>query len=102
MEGNSELSNKKNLFSNLKTYYELIGEDPFITLPLTFLVKDGVHDKSFIKFREFFYKNPNSMWIIKPGENSNRGQGIKVVKDLKEIEIMVARANSFTRRTTII
>ena len=102
MEGNEQLSNKKNLFSNLKAYYESIGEDPFITLPLTFLVKDGINDQSFISFREYFEQNPNLMWIIKPGENSNRGQGIKVVKDLKEIQSIVERANSFTRKSTII
>ena len=54
MEGNDQLSNKKNLFLNLKAYYELIGEDPFLTLPLTFLVKDGTNDLSFKNFREHF------------------------------------------------
>lgn len=27
----------------------------------------------------------SNVWIVKPGENSNRGQGIKVTKSLKQI-----------------
>lgn len=29
------------------------------------------------------------MWIVKPGENSNRGQGIKVSRSLKQITAML-------------
>ena len=102
MEGNLELSNKKSLFSNLKSYYDMIGEDPFNTLPLTFMVKEGLNDPAFSEFGEYFTRNIGCTWIIKPGENSNRGQGIKVEKDLKEIKLIVDRSSRFTRRSTII
>ena len=41
MEGNYHLSNKKSLFLNLKTYYELKGLDIFKmkVVPLTFHIK---------------------------------------------------------------
>ncbi len=31
----------------------------------------------------------HNVWIVKPGENSNRGQGIKVSKNLKQIANML-------------
>ena len=31
------------------------------------------------------YRSPQNTWIIKPGENTNRGQGITVVKTIREV-----------------
>jgi hypothetical protein len=31
------------------------------------------------------YRAPQNTWIIKPGENTNRGQGITVVKTIREV-----------------
>ena len=39
------------------------------------------------------YRAPQNTWIIKPGENTNRGQGISVVKTIKEVESIVGRPN---------
>ena len=44
LEKNAELSNKKNLFLNMKAHYEESSRDPFEVLPLTFLIRDGVRD----------------------------------------------------------
>lgn len=41
---NYEIGNKKALFYNLKHYYELIGVNPFDTIPLTFHIKKGLQD----------------------------------------------------------
>ncbi len=30
-----------------------------------------------------------NIWIVKPGENTNRGQGITVLKDLDEIKTLI-------------
>jgi hypothetical protein len=38
---------------------------------------------------DFEWKIPTNTWIIKPGENSNRGNGIVVCKTLREIETHV-------------
>ena len=38
LEFTFELSAKKNLFINLKLYYDTIGEDPYLAMPVTFLV----------------------------------------------------------------
>lgn len=56
-------------------------------LPLTFHIKEGSNDKEFLKFTEVFKGNDNgqygnldklgkTIWIVKPGENTNRGCGI--------------------------
>jgi hypothetical protein len=51
-------------------------------------------DKEFVRFQDVFndpdsnsvlakYPNlGNSLWIVKPGENTNRGCGIQVSRDL--------------------
>jgi len=38
---------------------------------------------------DFEFKIPTNTWIIKPGENSNRGNGITVCKTLQEIKKLV-------------
>ena len=51
MEGSSSLSNKKTLFANMKEYYEKKGVDPYLTLPVTFHIKDGLNEPSFEEFK---------------------------------------------------
>ena len=62
----------------MKHYYEAIGEDPFNALPVTFHIKEGLEDPEWIKFQQYYEENNNqkNIWILKPGENTNRGQGI--------------------------
>ena len=65
----------------MKLYYEAINQDPFDVLPLTFHIKNGLEDPEYMDFRNMYYefgKNPSmkNVWIIKPGENTNRGYGI--------------------------
>ena len=52
IEGSSSLSNKKSLFFNLMEYYQRIGVDPYLTLPLTFHIKDGLNSPSFNEFKQ--------------------------------------------------
>lgn len=56
-------------------------------VPLTFHVTKGSQDEEFTKFTEYFDSlaagskrrgKAQNVWIIKPGENSNRGNGISV------------------------
>jgi hypothetical protein len=78
----------------MKTYYEAVGQENwFDIIPLTFHIKEGIHDKEFFKFCEVFKDCENSpygsfenlgtqVWIVKPGENTNRGCGINVCREL--------------------
>lgn len=113
LEGNYYLGHKKGLFKSLLRYYELQGKDVFSIIPLTFHIKKGKSDENYIKFHRLFQEyeseknkveaNVNqdseesdneestkiynkNVWIIKPGENTNRGNGILVTTDIKEIE----------------
>lgn len=63
-------------------------EDVFAHLPVTFHIQNGLTDPEFTNFINFYNlledENPKSknVWIIKPGESSNRGNGIQVAGDL--------------------
>jgi tubulin--tyrosine ligase len=88
LESNFHLSNKKALFVNMQYYYNAIGQSPFDALPITYHVKK-IDDVQFVKFKENYakekeYQNPN-IWIIKPGEDTNRGCGIEVSNSFEEI-----------------
>ena len=69
---------------NVSTYYQAMGINPFeVAIPLTFNIKKPHNgDSEYIKFtrayKQFEQQKDNNIWIIKPGENSNRGTGIQV------------------------
>ena len=84
LEDNYHLSNKKALFLNVSAYYQAMGINPFeVAIPLTFNVKTNNNsDPEYVKFtkayNQFKQRKDANIWIIKPGENSNRGTGIEV------------------------
>jgi len=84
IDHNYNLSNKKNLFLNMKEYYESTGEDLHSNIPLTFLVEEESKLESVEEFKDFFnnnnLNNKNNQWILKPGEFTNRGKGIQICK----------------------
>jgi hypothetical protein len=96
IEHNYHLANKKALFYNLVKYYEALGKNPFEYIPLTFHIKTGENDPVFHQFLEIFAefegkidengKKIANLWIVKPGENTNRGNGITVAADLASIK----------------
>ena len=63
-------------------------------MPLTFHIKEGMEDKRYFEFLRYYHKRNKEInrsnqekekgkkeknaWIVKPGENSNRGHGIKM------------------------
>jgi hypothetical protein len=101
LEEHFHLSNKKALYYNMKNYYEAIGEDMTNALPLTFHIKNK-DDTEYFKFKELFAsKDEHKIWIIKPGENTNRGQGIEVSNNLNEI-INIVESFFLDQRTVIL
>lgn len=78
-------------------------------MPETYVIKEGLEDPSFISFIERFEsleleKNDASLknrtkniWICKPGENSNRGNGITVVSTVDEVRSLVKSMNGQKR-----
>jgi hypothetical protein len=89
LPGNFELAWKKQLFYNMCGYYKKTNVDPFTRIPLTYHVKVGSYDSIFrvfyAKFMEFQRNDQPNIWIIKPGENTNRGFGIRVCSKIEEI-----------------
>jgi len=76
----------------MRNYYEAIGKEPFDALPVTFHVKNGLEDPEFHKFKDYYdssAKDKHNIWIIKPGECTNQGNGISVSKDWAEINELV-------------
>lgn len=71
---------------------------------MTFHIKEGPNDKEFLKFCEYFKDFDPSLpgyfdclgkaiWIVKPGENTNRGCGIQVCRELQQIREIVSNTN---------
>lgn len=94
LEENENICNKKLLFANLRNYYSAIGKQVFDVVPVTFHVKSA-NEPGFLEFEKTFAQSEGSnIWIIKPGENTNRGRGISVSNNLAEIRSIVNEKSS--------
>ena len=109
LDDNYHLSNKKALFLNVSTYYQAMGINPFeVAIPPTFNVKSPHNnDPEYIKFtrayKQFEQQTDANIWIIKPGENSNRGSGIQVASSFNEIRNLIQQLSSKNgNRTSIV
>ena len=89
LEFNKHLVSKKRLFTNLKKFYELQSLHPFDYIPVTYHIKHGLKDENFqnfqSKFSEVLETRSERLWIVKPGENTNRGTGIKLCNSIESV-----------------
>jgi tubulin---tyrosine ligase len=97
------IGNKKALFQTMSEYYSRRGERVFDHLPLTFHIKNGLEDDEYLKFLQHYYTiarenkvgqssvHRHNAWIVKPGENTNRGNGIIVCLQLSELKAILRR-----------
>lgn len=93
------LGNKKALFYSMRKYYELNGQNVFDFLPLTFHVSRGVDDPEYARFLKYHSqlqetnqqlppgRQLRNIWIVKPGEFTNRGTGITVCSSLDDVKV---------------
>ena len=113
IEFNQHLSNKKGLFRNLKVYYDAVGKNIFDYVPLTFHLIKGKDDPEFERLVEEYNNiekdkaktRLQNLWIVKPGENTNRGQGIALATTIPEIKNLVSsviQTDSQEKRTYIV
>jgi Tubulin-tyrosine ligase family len=88
------LGHKKALFINMKLYYTALRRDVFDYLPVTFHLQAGQKDDQYPRFLEYYSRcaeeskeDPSfkNRWIVKPGENTNRGNGVVVCDTLEQI-----------------
>lgn len=66
-------------------------------LPMTFHITKGIDDSQYLKFLQYYEdleeekknnkKGIKNIWIVKPGENTNRGNGITVCYSLDDIKL---------------
>ena len=104
LNGNYYLGFKKCLYKSLTLYYSLINKDTAKIIPITFHIKHGKNDPEYMRFKNVYeeYKAKikkvennckeeiSNIWILKPGENSNRGNGITVANDIFTIDQYVS------------
>lgn len=84
------IGNKKAMFYCLRKYYEITNQHVFDFLPLTFHISRATEDPEYKKFLRYYEEFRNSrrqtktqnVWIVKPGEFTNRGHGITVCETL--------------------
>lgn len=62
----------------MKAYYEYLKLNPFLFIPYTFHVSAQQDLEEFEKVYNEKSETENNVWIVKPGEDSNRGNGIFV------------------------
>jgi hypothetical protein len=103
LERTYHLANKKALYINLRQYCEATGQSLFDKVPLTFHIKTGSEDPEFTSFVQAFEsfagdsaeKNARNLWIVKPGENSNRGCGISVCNSVEQVREELKRPHTY-------
>ncbi|CAK0831885.1 unnamed protein product, partial [Prorocentrum cordatum] len=92
-EGNGALCTKRGICECMSDFYRRLGRDPFSVLPLTFILRQGTADPRFAEFSEAFgalqAEAGQAVWLVKPGEWSNRGAGIRIYRTLGEIAARV-------------
>jgi glutathione synthase/RimK-type ligase-like ATP-grasp enzyme len=73
----------------MKAFYDRQGKNVFEHLPVTFHVK-RFDDDAWKDFTRYYAEDQQAhssegegkrLWIVKPGENSNRGNGITIYSD---------------------
>jgi len=94
IDGINQVAAKCQLHRNMKAYsQDVLGEDPKKVMPETYIVdlpekmqggRYVLEHEEFQAFARAFTKD--SWWIIKPGEEANRGHGIKVLNNMQKIK----------------
>ena len=64
-------------------------------MPLTFHI-EKINSKVFRMFEKMAKENKKILWIVKPGENTNRGQGIFVSDSIDKIKRRIERDKNHT------
>ena len=86
MSQNFIIGNKKALLYTMRQYYESNNMNVFDYLPLSFHVTKGIDDPEYTRFLGHYFERrkkskkegTSNIWIVKPGELTNRGNGIIV------------------------
>ncbi|CAD8073321.1 unnamed protein product [Paramecium sonneborni] len=94
LEYNFQVCNKKALFYNMKNYYISRNEDPFQYIPLTYHIQAGPSDPAYQEFEQYALTQNINLWIVKPGESSNRGNGIQVANSIQKVKSIISQSTN--------
>lgn len=96
LEFNNCLTNKRGLYMTMRNYYNVTNQSIFDKIPLTFTVEsqDDLEYQGFLEHYNRFEAekketHSQNLWIVKPGEFTNRGNGISVCQTLEEINAII-------------
>jgi tubulin polyglutamylase TTLL1/tubulin monoglycylase TTLL3/8 len=96
LEMNQVLTDKKNLCKVMQRFYKIIEKTPCIPLTFEMNSQDSQEFQDFKNIHENLVAlDKNPLWIVKPGENSNRGNGIFVTDDIWKICETLKSGSSF-------
>lgn len=80
------IATKSALFLNMARHLRELGLKPFEYIPETYLVPlvdDFKHSEPYLEFMA--NQKEGDIWIYKPGQSSNRGNGIKVFNNVRKL-----------------
>lgn len=90
IDGINSIATKSGLFLTLRDYYREKGIRLFDVVPDTFLINvecktSQDYERKERQLEEFLRVASGHIWILKPGENTNRGHGIQIFNDCRKI-----------------
>lgn len=93
LEGNGALCTKECLCQTMFQYFTSRGRDPFGALPMSFVIREGSRDPAYDTWRRTFdalvEESGQRIWLVKPGEWSNQGRGIKIYDNVEDVAARV-------------
>lgn len=78
----------------MKEYYESRQGYVFSVLPMTWHVINGTDDQEWNDFHRYAEHYKEKLWIVKPGENTNRGHGIAVYSSINNIRNKILKSRN--------
>ncbi len=90
LEQNQIVGNKKALLALMTEFHRREGRDPFAEgLPVTYHVQNSRELEGMLALREGLREG--GLWIVKPGEKSNQGRGIRIISRELELRNILGR-----------
>lgn len=108
IDGINAIATKSGLFMTLRDFYKERGVRLFDVVPETYMINvecksPAEVDRKDRQLDEFLRNVPwDSIWILKPGENTNRGQGIQIFNDTRKMVRMINHEYINTYKTVIL
>lgn len=88
-EGGSAITSKAGLRETVVAFYLRHNRDPFGAIPLTFVIREGTGDPEYTEWRRAYdnieEQKGQRMWLVKPGDKANRGNGIRIYDNAEEL-----------------